>query len=435
MSASATKLGAIALLALLYLAVACAAAAKTPLVFATRGGAFDAAGVELRKALADALIAAFERENPDIDVAWLRVSDDDYADKIVTLAAAGQLPDVFEAWGNMGTVWAERGLLLDLAPYVRRDLSAAELRDIFANVWEAPVVRVGPNAGMRYAVPRYLNVVIFYYNRTLFDNAGLIHLDDLDAPGDWTWERLVEYGKKLTRKAPDGTFVQYALRTDRGVGRSAAWAWANGGGIFNYPEDPTEFTLDAPASIEGYEFLYDLRWQHEIWPPNAPGFDQGQTAMDNTIATDSLASMTSRIGDAFEWDVAPRPMGRAERGTRTSLDLYVVSRSTAHPEAAWRFIRFLISPQAQLLHAKIQGMVPIRKSLYDEFVALNREKSLAAFFEGAIGARVDPTAVMLHADEAAALIDQALEASIERNEKPVKQAIEEIAPAIRSLYR
>lgn len=423
------------ILVLALMSVISAVGAQAKLVFATRGGAFNSAGVELRKALADALIAEFQRQNPDIEVEWLKVDDSQYKDKIATLAAAGQAPDVFEAWATMGAVWAEGGLLLDLAPYVKKDLRAADIKDIFQNAWEAPVIRAGPRAGMQYAVPRYLNVVIFYYNKTLFDNAGLVHLDKLDAAGNWNWNTLVDYGKKLTRKSPDGKFTQYGLRTDWGISRSAAWAWANGGSIFGYPEAPTQFVMDRPEAIEGYQFLYDLRWQYEIWPKGAPGFDRGLVAMDNTRATDGLAGMISQIGDAFEWDVAQRPLGKRERGTRTSLDLYVVSSQTKHPDAAWRFAKFLISPKAQMLHAQIQGMVPIRKSLFRDYTALNKDKSLRHFFEAAITAHVDPSAVMVRADDAVKLIDDALRSSLENNQKPIKQAIEEIAPAVRNLYK
>lgn len=412
-----------------------AAATKTKLVFATRGGAFNASGVELRKSLADALIAEFHKQNPDIEVEWLRVDESGYKDKIATMFVAGQAPDIMEAWTTMGTAWAENGYLLDLRPYISKDMPDRDIKDFFPSVWEAPVIRVGPKAGMRYAIPRYLNVVIFYYNKTLFNNLGLEHLDRLDQANGWTWSTLVEYGKKLVQKTPEGKYQRYALRTDQGVSRSAAWAWANGGAIFDYPGSPTRFVMDTPAALEGYQFLYDLRYQYDIWAKGAPSFESGLVGMDNTKATDSLASLITQIGDNFEWDVAQRPMGRVERGTRTSLDLYVVSSQTKNPDAAWRFVKFLTSPKAQMLHAQIQGMVPIRKSLYADYIRLVPSKSLRYFFEGAINARVDPTALMIRSDEATSLIDSALAKSMDRNQVSVKQAIGEIADAVRALYR
>lgn len=411
-----------------------AGAEQSTIVFGTRGGAFNADGVSTRQLLAEMLIEEFEAENPDINVEWQQI-DGDYDVKIVALAAAGDLPDVFEAWGSMGISWADRGMLMDLGPWVERDFSQEEIDDIIPTVWNAPVVRVGPNAGMRFGVPRYLNVVIFYYNQTMFDEFGLVHLDKLAEQGNWTWDTLVEYGQTLTTRNADGTYRTYGLRTDDGIGRSAAWIWAAGGQVFNFPDDPTEFMMDQEPALRGLEFLYDLRWTYEIWPVETPGFqDGGVTGMDNTPATDAIRSLETEIGNQFAWDVAPRPMGPAGRGTRTSLDLYVMARTTEEPEAAWRFVKYLTSRSAQLKHAVAQGMIPIRKSLYQDYLELFPNRAAEFFYSGALDARPDPTSLMVHATEAAELIDQAIESSIVLNEKDVRTAVREIAPAIRALY-
>lgn len=418
---------ALILAALMALGSSTALAQKTRLVFATRSG------VE-REQLARTLIEEFEAMNPDIEIEWLGFEASTYADKMAALAAAGEAPDVFEAWGSQGVDWAEAGMLLDLAPFVERDLTAAELDDIIPSVWEATVLQAGERAGMRFAVPRYLNVIVFYYNQTLFDQAGLIHLDTLDQMGDWTWDRLVEYGKRLTQRNADGTYRTYGLLTDRKIERSAAWVWASGGNVFNHPENPTEFALDSPQALNGLQFLYDLRWTHDVWPVGAQRLDVGVTGMDNARPADGLRGRITSIGDQFDWDIAPRPMGPAGRGTRTSLDMYVASSSTDAPEAVWRFMKYLISREAQLHHAVIQGMIPIRKSLYQDYLSLFPEKSVHYFYEGALEAHVDPMALIPRAAEARSLIDNALAAAIDRNEKDVRTAIAEIAGAVRALY-
>lgn len=406
---------------------------KTRITFATRSGGFDVTGVDMRRELAEALIAAFERDNPDIEVEWLGIADG-YHDKIATMFAAGDSPDVFEVWGTNGMNWAESGMLLDLEPYVRRDLSAEDIDDFFPMVWEAPIIRHGSMAGMRFGIPRYVNVNITWYNKSMFDNAGLIYLDELDRAGAWNWDSLLEYSRKLTTKLPDETYATYGFKADGTVRGAPAFAWASGGGIFDFPANPTEFIMDKPESLAGLEFLYDLRWTHDVWPQSTPGFETGTVGIDQTISTDSIRAAVLLLGGVFDWDVVENPMGPVERGTRTALDLYVLSKQSANPDAAWRFAQFLLSPEAQYLHMHWMGLVPIRRSLYGEFVASYPDYNLDAFFQAAMTARVDPRTVMVQPDRASSLVNQALNASMQLNEKPIRLAVEEIAPAIRALY-
>ncbi len=408
--------------------------AKTQITFATRSGGFDITGVEVRRVLAEELIAAFERHNPDIDVEWLGIPDD-YHNKIATLFAAGESPDVFEVWGTNGMQWASAGMLLDLEPFVQRDMSATDIRDFFPQIWEAPIIRHGSNTGMRFGLPRYVNVHITWYNKNLFDRSGLVYLDELDGAGRWTWDTMLEYSKKLTTLNSDGSYRTVGFRTDDNIRGVPAFVWASGGGIFDFPNNPTRFVMDQPESIQGLEFLYDLRWVHKVWPREVPGFEKGTVGMDQTLSTDAVGLAVLLLGKEFSWDVAQNPMGPKERGTRTALDLYLVSSQTQNPDAAWRLAKFLVSREGQQLHMNVMGMIPIRRSLYREYIATYPDLNLDAFFQAAVVARVDPRTVMVHPQEASDLVNQALKLSIGVNEKPVRVAVNEIVPAIRALYK
>lgn len=407
--------------------------AKAKVTYGYRGGSFDAAGVDTSEVLYETIKTQFTRLHPDIEVELLKMEGRGYADKIVAMYAAGQAPDIVETWGNMGMAWAEEGLLLDLEPYVARDMTRRDISDFFPNLWDAVVVRHGPRSGMRYGLPRFANVIVFFYNKDLFNKAGLTHLDQLDRAGQWNWDSLVEYGKKLTITTSDDRQVQYGFNTHPGILRAASWIWANGGRVFDFPNDPTRFMMDQPAAIEGLQYLYDLRWKHGIWDRSTPSFAEGTLGIENS--TGWSAEMGTHIGDKFEWDIAPRPMGKVDRGNRTSLDTYAIVSQTKNPDAAWKFAKFLVSSEAQGLMAQIRGNIPVRKSLYGHYLSVNRGKSFNYFFEAASDARVDPSAVMVKAREVSNLIDPMMKQSIELGLKPPQVAVEEIAGAIRGLYQ
>ncbi|HET7560405.1 MAG TPA: extracellular solute-binding protein, partial [Limnochordia bacterium] len=402
------------------------ALAQTTITFGTRSS-------KTRDALAQAVINGFEKQHPDITVQFTPITGD-YDDKIGTLFAGGSAPDVMEAWADMGITWAQRGFLLDLAPYVKRDAAELNVSDILPAAWSFPVMRVGPLAGMRFGVPRYLNVVIFYNNRDLFDNAGLPYPSVSDKNGSWDWDTLVRDGQKLTITGPDGKITQWGLKTNDSISRGAAWAWSAGGDVFD-PANPLHFVLNQGGGLEGMQFLSDLRWKYGIWLDHAPSFDGGHVAMDNTKATDGLSDMIGSIGKSFNWDVSQVPLGPAKRGTRTSSDMYVVNKNAKNPDAAWEFVKYLLSPEGQMLSAKIAGMVPVRASLYGPYVALNSNKNLAAFFNGANNAQVDPTATILDSSAVTPMINDAMDANLSKHAKSMKQALDGAAVQIEAYYK
>src|SRR5699024_11453525 len=53
-----------------------------------------------------------------------------------------------------------------------------------------------------YAVPKDVDTIALWYNKTMFDEAGIPYPDET-----WTWDKLVEVAKQLTK--PDGS--QYGL--------------------------------------------------------------------------------------------------------------------------------------------------------------------------------------------------------------------------------
>src|SRR5437588_657670 len=52
--------------------------------------------------------------------------------------------------------------------------------------------------GNQYAIPKDFDTVGLWYNKTMFDEAGLAYPDE-----NWTWDDLYNAAKKLTK--PDGS--------------------------------------------------------------------------------------------------------------------------------------------------------------------------------------------------------------------------------------
>lgn len=386
------------------------------------------------------VIDRFEALYPHIDVEWrVRLS----LDQLITQISVGDAPDIFAESGADLRTLADMGALYDLAPFVERDFSAEEIADFFPPVWNASRLEYGPRAGMRIGIPQYINAPVIWFNRTLFDQAGIASPDRLEASGNWTWQTLLESAQKLTVRGADGAPVQYGFQTkywSSNLISRPTWIWANGGDVFDFPANPDRFVMDSPAAVEALEFVQDLLWRYGVMPKSYPEnernafrFTSGNLAMDDD-GVENYDNWAKTIAGAFEYDIAPRPMGSVSRGNRTSLDLWAVSANPRDIEATWTFLKFLVSPEMQRLQAEMTKRTPVRRSAMDAFIGLTSDINLAVYLETAATAQVDPYSYIRNADEFDKLIRPVLESAMVRNEKPIRIALEEVGGAVRALY-
>jgi len=121
--------------------------------------------------LADEYMAA--HENVEIEITVLENAA--FKERLVTVMQAGDPPDIFEAWGG-GTLWefANAGLLRNIAPELE-----GEWKDSFSA--QAALELFGKD-GEYYGVPWTWGAVGMFYNRALFEQAGL---DPDNPPATW----------------------------------------------------------------------------------------------------------------------------------------------------------------------------------------------------------------------------------------------------------
>ncbi|HEX2756538.1 MAG TPA: extracellular solute-binding protein, partial [Candidatus Limnocylindrales bacterium] len=167
-----------------------------------------------------AIVDAFHVANPKITVK-VTVSDwEPYWDKLQTSIAGGDAPDVFAMDGPLFPDYQSRDVLLDLKPFIDRD--GYDLGNL-ADQAEADFT----TAGGQFGVPRDLNVVALYYNKKMFDAAGISYPDDT-----WDWAKLVEVAKQLTIRSGSKT-TQWGFYTET-TDMENYWSelvWQNGGDI------------------------------------------------------------------------------------------------------------------------------------------------------------------------------------------------------------
>ena len=189
--------------------------------------------------------AAFMAEHPEITLEYWNQPWDDYFTKIQALWASGDtatIPDVAFLWPTPR--YAAEGVLENLDPYV--EASGYNLEDYWPGLLDSAMFE-----GAHYGFPRDIEVNILYYNKDLFDAAGI------DYPTDaWTWDDLQAAAEALTVKDASGNTETYALAMEGG--KFLKWVNQNGGQILDDFINPSACTLDSPEAIAGIQFFTDL---------------------------------------------------------------------------------------------------------------------------------------------------------------------------------
>jgi multiple sugar transport system substrate-binding protein len=275
-------------------------------------------------------------------------------DKLQTMVAAGNPPDVMSIHGAFFTPLAARAALLDLDPLIEGDPSF-DLGDFYPEL-----VDLCRHESKLYSLPRYTSVYVLFYNKDLFDAAGLAYPDET-----WAWDDYLTAAQQLTALDVAPEKRRYGSVIDFWGARIYPWIWSSGGEILD--RDGVRCLLDEPEAQEALQFLVDLRHKWDVCPPttmadrrlNIQMFVNGQVAMFQTGAWD-IQQM--KQAEALRWDIAPLPENR-DRATLLGMENYAIAAGTKHPQEAWELFKFLLGPDAQERMAAELEKQPSRQSV------------------------------------------------------------------------
>jgi multiple sugar transport system substrate-binding protein len=332
------------------LLTACGGAAASPKADITMMMWGDPAELEVW----NKIVEDFHAANPNISVK-VDVSDwDSYWTKLKTLLSAGTPPDVFAMDGPLYLDYQSRGVLLNLQPYLDKN------PDMLNGVYPQTLEAYKTSDGM-FGLPRDFQTIALFYNKDMFDEAGV------DYPtAEWTYDDLRSAAKALTKVGPDGKVTQFGFSADL-WDMELIWSeaiWAYGGEIIN--DDHTKTLVGEPKAREAWQLFHDMLFEDKSWPdPNTVGeygddpFLAGVAAMTTVghWAVPGYAEVT------FKWDVAPMPKGPAGQATSVNSAGFVVAKDSKSPDAAFEFLKYVLSEPAQKRLAELGFACPVLKSV------------------------------------------------------------------------
>jgi len=298
-----------------------------------------------------AIVDAFEDENPDITVEVTTLPYGDYGTALQTDLAAGAVSDVFD---------------IEYANYrqFQADGVLAEVAVADPDAYRPSLLEAYQTDGTQYALPSSFSDVVLYYNKDLFDAAGL------DYPtNDWTWEDEKAAAEALTDQAA-GVWGDHQPVSFYEYYKALA---QNGGEFLN--EDGTAVAFNTPEGIEAAEWLVGK--SGTVMPTIEQG--QGTADFDTNLFRDGKLGMLhsgiwvfGAFADVpFGWDIAVEP-GNTTQASAVFSNAVGVSATSEHPEAAAKWAEFLTSSST---------MVDIRLDAGWELPPISDEAKLATYLE------------------------------------------------------
>lgn len=340
----------------------------TTVTFLVSGGPAEQAAFE-------AVIASFHAQQTDIRIELNAVvSAGDFITRLTTDFAAGAPPDVFLINYRRMAQFYNRDAIEPVGPLLQNSTAFKE-EDFYTMALDA--FRDGQ--GTLICMPQNVSSQVVYYNKDIFDKAGLPYPDP-----NWTWEEFRQTAIALTLPdANDDTYPdQYGLGLEPVLIRMAPWIWQNEGELVDDPANPTHLTLDTPAAREAIQFVLDLAQEDGV----VPNYSAEAVAShpDRFLASNIAMYVDSRVFTPtmretveFNWDVAPLPRGKQVANVLHS-DGYCMASASQVKDAAWKFIEFALGEEGQLIAAQLGRTVPSLRSVAESPAFLDPENPPAS---------------------------------------------------------
>lgn len=304
-----------------------------------------------------AVIDAYMEKNPNIEIKVIDTSADEYNNSLgISLSAAQPDPDVIFV-KDMGSMlqMADKKQLLALDDYMKAD-------SFDTSVYSGAAEQLQYN-GVTYGLPYRSDWYVLYYNKDLFDAAGVEYPSN-----DMTWEEYYELAAKMT--SGEGSSKVYG--THDHTWQALVTNWAVQDGKHTVVEKDYSFLkpwYEQTLALQDNGYMQDFATLKTANIHYSSVFKNQQCAMlpmGTWFIATMIAAQESGETD-FNWGVAaiPHPADTGAGYTVGAITPIAVSAYTDEPDASWDFVKFAVSAEASEILAGV-----------GQFTGIQTDKSL-----------------------------------------------------------
>lgn len=306
------------------------------------------------------LFAEFNKQNPDITLNATGIPAGDWGSFVNTVStqiAGGKVPDIIQVATEGQALLASKGLLEPLDDYIAKDKAAVDdyYGDVNKNLLDW-TKKYGSTDGKTYYMPGGFNTVALYANTSLFQKAGV----ELPS-GDWSWDDFKKAGHAIKDKTG-----AYLIPAAFGFPFADIMPWLLTNGTSTLNADWTEATYNSPEAVQAAEFVKSLI-DEGLSPKPGGQFDAGTQMKQGKLATFASGRFAQPGIKSINFidgvQIIQFPKNKAN-GSPIGWDAWPILKASKNKDAAWTFIKFLISKQASEYFAKVGGTnVPARNAV------------------------------------------------------------------------
>lgn len=308
-----------------------------------------------------------------IDLEVQVVSWDDIDQQTSTMIQNNNAPDILNL--NVYASYAKDGLLYSsdevLSPSVKSDLLEA-------------FVKSGTYNGKMYGMPDLSSARAFFYNKTLFQKAGI-------AAPPKTWSEFEDDAKKINALGSGTVGYALPLGPEEAQGEFSIWTFNNGGDW----KQNGKWTINSDKNVQTLTFLKKLAVTDKV-TQNNPGKTNRQDAFDlfksgkagMVVGFSPLAAALDQDGKV-DYGVAPMPT--SDGGTPQTFgvtDYLMAFKKPGNKDAVKAFYDLYYQKDQVNEFIKAEGFLPVTKSGLQVFAS---DPKLKVYLETLPNVHLTPT--------------------------------------------
>lgn len=299
----------------------------------------------------EAIVAAWNEENPDTQVEIVPAGWDGIYDKLITQFNGGAAPDIIHYEAASIVPFARDGYLADLSEFMSDEFVADVPEGILAAVTVDEQV---------VAYPTELQSYMVFANKTLLDAAGV----EIPSGDTMTWEEMREIAAATTAGGTYG--LGWGLKSPTAA--FMAMAPGFGGEFFEGTGSDAELVVD-DGELAIPEIVSEMNAAGQISPVTLTqsgsevlaSFYAGEIAM--TIqGSFQAANIATDAPEGFEWVVLPPLEGPEGAGQAANPQTLSVNIDSEHVEESAAFIEFFTQAENLAALNEADALIPATTS-------------------------------------------------------------------------
>lgn len=274
----------------------------------------------------------YMKAHPNVDVQIESVPDN-YGTKILTQIAGGNAPDIFQIGDGDVSTFQSKGAILNLSSYINGK-NGIDTKNYFPQLLD-----IGKINGSYYTLPKDYSTIAVYYNKAMFDKAGIPYPSN-----DWTWTDFENTAKKLTIKS-GSKYTQWGASFMGDVRWNLPLLYSYGGDVISPDGKTVQGYMNGQGTVQGLTLLNQMINSDKISPSTqdaaalqgADLFQAGKVAM----AIGGIWPLQNYIDSKMNFGIAYMPKGPNGQFSAIGYSGYGIYSSTKNKDAAWDYLKYM----------------------------------------------------------------------------------------------